>query len=157
MSQDALLACGLLIPVTYILLYVLGGALRPDCSHVSDSVSELLSPGAPNKPLLGVIQTAYAILHVLFGLGVLGFVRDSGSITPAGLVGAWMIVALGVATLGTTVFPQDAEGTPETRAGKAQFSILDVEPGIQGAVRSLQRLGKICSWSFYRRYTRKEA
>ena len=115
--QIALLICGLLIGPAYILLYVLGGALRQDYSHVSDSVSELLSPGAPNKAGLVVIQVSYALLHVLFGLGVLGVVRDS-SASLIGAIGAWTIVAIGIATIGTAIFPQDAEGTPSTWQGQ---------------------------------------
>ena len=121
--QIALLICGLLIGPAYILLYVLGGALRQDYSHVSDSVSELLSPGAPNKAGLVVIQVTYALLHVLFGLGVLGVVRDSnGSLI--GAIGAWTIVAIGIATIGTAIFPQDAEGTLATREGKVHKALV---------------------------------
>jgi hypothetical protein len=118
MAQDALLVCGLLVAPSYVFLYVLGGALRPGYSHISNSVSGLLSPGAPNKITLGTIQVAYALLHVLFGLGVLGVVRGSPNGALSGYVGAWTIVALGAATIGTAVFPQDAEGTPATTPGR---------------------------------------
>ena len=119
MTQDVLLVSGLLIGPSYVLLYVVGGALRPGYSHISHSVSELLSPGAPNKPLLVGIQVFYAVLHILFGLGVLDFVRGSGGSSILGLVGGWTIVGLGIATIGTAIFPQDAEGTPATMAGQA--------------------------------------
>lgn len=118
MILDVLLVCGLLIGPSYVFLYVLGGALRPGYSHISDSVSELLAPGALNKPALGLIQVAYALLHVLFGLGVFEVVRGSASGTLSGTIGAWTIVAIGVATIGTATFPQDAEGTPATRPGQ---------------------------------------
>ena len=116
MSQTLLYTSGILIPVVYCCMYVLGGALRPGYSHVSHSVSELLAPGAPNKGLLVVIQTIYAVLHIAFGLGVLRFVQGSGYDQLLGRAGAYLIVALGMVTLGTVVFPQDAEGTPETTA-----------------------------------------
>jgi hypothetical protein len=60
----------------------------------------------------------YALLHILFGIGVLQFVQGSGGTAPMGRIGAWMIVALGVATIGTAIFPQDAEGTPATLPGQ---------------------------------------
>lgn len=115
---------GMAIPLCYIFLYVLGGALRPGYSHVAHSVSELLSPGAPNRPLLMSIQTLYAVLHILFGLAVLLYVKgyaegqDMVKGQGMGLAGAWMIIALGVVTLGTVFFPQDAEGSVPTRAGQ---------------------------------------
>ncbi len=118
MNRNILLASGMLIPLSYILMYLLGGALRPGYSHIADSVSELLSPGAPNKPLLSAIQTIYALLHILFGVGVFQFVRQSAEDALVGRIGAWMIVALGVATIGTVIFPQDAEGTPATLPGQ---------------------------------------
>ena len=81
--MNALLVCGLLVGPMYVLLYILGGVLRPGYSHVSDSVSELLSPGAPNRRLLVVIQVAYALLHVLFGLGVVWVVGEYAQGTSA--------------------------------------------------------------------------
>ena len=118
LNSNLLFVFGMLIPVSYIFMYLLGGALRSGYSHISNSVSELLSPGAANKPFLMAIQIIYAALHILFGLGVLWFVRDSADNLILGRAGAWMIIALGIVTLATVVFPQDAIGTPETLAGK---------------------------------------
>jgi hypothetical protein len=44
-----------------------------------------------------------------------------------------------------------------TRAGKAQFSLLDVEMGVGGAGRSIERLANIAVWPFYKRYGRSAA
>ena len=118
MMRKVFLVCGMLIPVMYVALYVIGGALRPGYNHISDSVSELLSPGAPNKTLLSVIQVIYALLHVLFGMGVLLFIQESEPNALVGRIGAWMIVAVGVATIGTAIFPQDATGAPATVPGQ---------------------------------------
>ena len=116
-EADILFLSGMAIPIIYVFLYILGGALRPDYSHIKNSVSELLSPGAPNRPLLVTIQIIYALLHIIFGIGVLLFIKESAHNQALGRIGAWMIIALGAATLGTVIFPQDAEGTPATNAG----------------------------------------
>ena len=118
MIQNILYFCGMLIPVMYIFMYILGGALRPGYSHINDSVSELLAPGAPNKPILIVVQLTYALLHILFGFGVLLFLQEFEHTGLLGKIGAWMVIGVGVATIGTAIFPQDAAGTPETNAGK---------------------------------------
>lgn len=118
MNEKTLYISGMAIPIAYIFMYLLGGALRPDYSHISNSVSELLSPGAPNRLLLISIQTIYALLHVIFGIGVLLFIKGSANDQMIGRIGAWLIIALGVATIGTVIFPQDAEGTPATMAGQ---------------------------------------
>ena len=128
MNQKIFFLFGMLIPVMYIFMYVLGGALRPGYSHISDSVSELLSPGAPNKLLLSIIHVTYALLHILFGIGVLLFIRASEYNAVLVIIGAWMIIAVGVATVGTAIFPQDATGTPATIPGEVHkilvFGIL---------------------------------
>lgn len=113
-----LIASGMLIPFTYVFMYVLGGALRPGYNHISNSVSELLSPGSPNRVLLTIVQFIYALLHIGLGIGTLQFVQQIGSDPILGRTGAWMIIALGIATIGTVIFAQDPEGTPTTLPGQ---------------------------------------
>jgi hypothetical protein len=118
MNQNTFFVCGMLFPVVYIIMTILGGALRPGYSHMSDTVSELLSPGAPNKSLLIIFQLTHALLGILFGVGVLQFVRGSEHSTLVGIIGAGMVIAVGVATVATAIFPQDAFGAPLTFPGK---------------------------------------
>lgn len=118
MLRNFLFICGMLIPIIYISMYLLGGALRPGYNHISDSVSELLTTGAPNKPLLVVIQVIYALLYVLLGLGVFLFIQSTPDNALIGLIGTWMIIALGFVTIGTAIFPQDATGAPATVQGQ---------------------------------------
>ena len=119
MNRKVYFVCGMLFPVMYIIMTILGGALRPGYSHISDTVSELFAPGAPNKQLLDILHVAHALLGILWGIGVWQFVRGSGHSTPAGMIGAGMIIAVGVVTVATaTIFPQDAWGTPLTFPGQ---------------------------------------
>jgi hypothetical protein len=118
MNLRTLYISGMLIPFIYIFMYILGGALRSGYNHVSNSVSELLSPGAPNKSLLMAIQTIYALMHIVFGYGVLIFIQENAHDQVVGRVGAWMIIGLGLVTIGTVFYPQAAEGTTTTFAGQ---------------------------------------
>ena len=119
MDRRILFACGMLFPAVYVFMTILGGALRPGYSHISDTVSELFAPGAPNKPLLDVFHVIHAVLGILFGIGVFQFVRGSEHQSLVGLIGAAMIIGIGVVTVATaTVFPQDAWGTPITFPGQ---------------------------------------
>ena len=118
MNERIFYIAGMIIPPIYVFMYLLGGALRPNYSHISNSVSELLSFNAPNRPLLVTVQSIYALLHIIFGYGVLRFVQESAGDQLIGRIGAWLIIALGVATIGTVIFPQDAAGTPATVAGQ---------------------------------------
>ena len=119
MNQEILSLCGMISPVLFVIVTILGGALRPGYSHISDTVSELFSPGAPNKLLLDTLHTATAVLTTLFGVGVLQLVRESQHSEAAGLIGAGLIIAMGLVNVATaTVFPQDAWGSPPTFPGQ---------------------------------------
>ncbi len=106
---------------------ILGGALRPGYSHISDTVSELFSPGSPNKRLLDSLSTSTAVLNILFGVGVLQFVRGSEHSEMVGWIGAGLIIAGGVVNIATaTVFPQDAWGSPSTFPGQMHKILVAV-------------------------------
>lgn len=119
MNQKILSLCGMLSPVIFIILTILGGAFRPGYSHVSDTISELFSPGSPNKLPLDIMHTTCALLTALFGIGILQLVLGNGHSRPIGIIGAGMIISIGVINIATaTVFPQDAWGSPATFAGE---------------------------------------
>ncbi len=119
MNQRSLSMCGVIAPVLFVFITILGGAIRPGYSHLSDTVSELFSPGSPNKLLLDTLYTMYALLLALFGIGVLRFVRRSERSRLIGVIGAWMSIAVGLVSVTTaTIFPQDAWGSLPTFAGE---------------------------------------
>lgn len=119
MTQKIFSLCGLISPVLFVFMTILGGALRPGYSHIADTVSELFSPGAPNKPLLDTLHTTTALLGVFFGIGVFRLIRESRDSELAGLIGAGLIITMGVVNIATaTVFPQDAWGSTPTFPGE---------------------------------------
>jgi hypothetical protein len=119
MNRRFLSMCGLIAPVLFVFMTILGGAMRPGYSHLSDTVSELFSPGSPNKLLLDTLHTIYAFLLVLFGIGVLQLVQESVRSRMIGVVGASAFIAMGLGSvLSATLFPQDAWGSAPTFAGQ---------------------------------------
>ena len=140
MDQKILYFCGMLVPFVYIFMYIIGGALRPGYSHISDSVSELLSPGAPNKQLLDIFNFTFALLYTLFGIGVFQFVIKSGQGNLVGYIGAGLIIAVGLASVGSAIFPQDATGSPSTLAGKLHL-VFVFAVQIPGAILSTILIG----------------
>lgn len=54
-TNKAFTICGIIAPILYLLMVIIGGALSPGYSHISETVSELLVSGAPNKPLLNTL------------------------------------------------------------------------------------------------------
>jgi hypothetical protein len=106
---------------------ILGGALRPAYSHIADTVSELFSPGSPNKPLLDTLHTTTALLGVFFGVGVFKLVRENQSSELIGLIGVGMIITMGLVNLATaTIFPQDAWGSTPTFPGEMHMILAGV-------------------------------
>jgi hypothetical protein len=119
MTQKILSLFGMISPALFVFMTILGGALRPRYSHISDTISELFSPGSPNKLLLDILHTTTAVLTTLFGIGVLLFVRESEYSEPLGLIGAGMIITMGVVNVATAaIYPQDAWGSPPTFQGE---------------------------------------
>jgi nitrogenase iron protein NifH len=43
-----------------------------------------------------------------------------------------------------------------TRRGIAQFSLLELEMGVQGAIRSIERIDNLCKWPLYKRLAREK-
>ena len=127
MKQRFLFVCGMIAPVLFLFTIILGGALRPGYSHISDTISELFSPGSPNKLLLDTLHTMYALLLVLFGISVLQTVQRHGQSQRIGGIGASLFIAVGVISAFTaTVFPQDAWGSPATFRGEMHKALHGV-------------------------------
>jgi hypothetical membrane protein len=127
MKEKFFRLCGMIAPLLFGFTAILGGALRPGYSHKANTVSELFSPGSPNKPLLDTLHTSFAILLILFGVGVLQFIRGYERSRRIGTTGAWLLIAMGVLTVATaTVFPQDPWGSAPTIPGRMHIILSGV-------------------------------
>ena len=69
-ANKAFAICGIIAPILYLSLAIIGGLLRPGYSHTTHSVSELLVVGAPNKPLMDTILIIYGVLMTLYPIGI---------------------------------------------------------------------------------------
>ena len=112
MKNKYLLLFGPLAVVVYVLAVVLGGALRPDYSHIAQPVSDLIAAGAANKGLLDALFFLYNLFALAFGIGLLVHVRASRQ--PGGQTVGWAatvtLMAEAVFGLLTLAFPEDAGG-----------------------------------------------
>jgi hypothetical protein len=98
---------------------ILGGAIRPGYSHITDTVSELFAPGSPNKSFLDILHTIFAVLLILFGIGLLKFFQRTKQLKRTGQVGASLFILMGCVSVTTaTIFPQDPWGASATFAGE---------------------------------------
>ncbi len=144
--------CGMISPILYTLMWILGGVLRPDYSHIRDDVSSLIAVGAPRKRFFDVFLITSSVLLLVFYLGLhWGINNGEGS-----FVGPILFVASGI--LGILVaffFPLDPGGEIVTRRGKMHL-ILVVTSGlltIAGMVALWFRLASVEGWSTFANYS----
>ena len=144
--------CGIIAPILYLLMAVIGGALRPGYSYIAETVSELLVAGAPNKPLLVTLLIIDSVLGMLFPIGLhRGINEGKGS-----KVGPAFLIIVAVLTLLTAAFfPQDAGGEPVTFAGTVHVILLIpmVILSLGAFLAFWRRLKSDSLWSGYDRYS----
>ena len=114
---------GILSPLLFLLIVVLGALARPDYSHVVQAISELTMAGAPNKMLLDIGLTATELMNIAFGLGYFWCVRAWGT---RFRISAALIVFIGVIGLAFAPFPMDPIGATLTQAGRVHIMLAAV-------------------------------
>jgi hypothetical protein len=126
----------MIAPLLFVIMTILGGALWPGYSHISETVSELFSPGSPNKLLLDTLHTIFAILLISFGIEIL-HIRGSKLSVRIGKLGAALFIAMGSVSVATaTIFRQDPWGSPSTFRGEIHIILS----GIVGLLSILSML-----------------
>ena len=142
----------MLSPIVYTVMWILGGILRPDYSHIRDDISSLFAVGAPNKGLMQSFIIISGVLLFVFYIGLHAGINDGGG----SIVGPILFLTSGV--LGTLValfFPLDAGGEIITIRGKMHL-ILVIGSGlltIAGMVALWFRLQSLEGWSAFSIYS----
>jgi len=122
---------GIIASLFYIIPTIVGGLLRPGYNHITNSVSDLLASGAPNKIALMIPFTIYPILLSIFGFGLFAILRSKPLpfSSTNGLIGFILIGAsmgiLGILTM--TIFPQDPHGAPMTTPGLMHLILVGIQ------------------------------
>ena len=115
--------CGMLSPIIYTLMWILGGILDPEYSHIRQDVSSLVAVDAPNKRLLDKFIITSSSLLFIFYLGLhWGINTGLGSV-----IGPILFVVSGL--LGVLValfFPLDAGGGLVTTRGKLHLILVAI-------------------------------
>ena len=149
MSLFQILAiCGMLSPILYTVMWILGGYLQPGYSHVRKDVSSLVAVDAPNKKLLDKFLITSSVLLFIFYVGLhWGVNNGEGSV-----IGPILFVisgALGV--LVALFFPLDAGGEIVTTTGKMHLTLIAISGilGIVGMVAMWFRLTSVVVWSSF--------
>ena len=103
-----LLAAGMASPLVYLGAVVLGGAITPGYSHVSEHVSNLVRSGAPHKNALNPLFVVYNLLVLAFAAGLFTMVGDrpANRRRTAGTLAALSLAVEGAAGFATVFFPK---------------------------------------------------
>jgi len=110
-----LLLCGVVASVLYVATDVLASMLWPAYSYTSQSVSQLLAIGTPTRSFVFPLMTAYNVLVIAFGVGVLASAASRRSLRVAGI----LLVAYGIVSfMGLALFPLHL-GQTEASSGAA--------------------------------------
>jgi len=119
MRIRSLIFCGILAPIVYIAIVIIGGLMRPGYDHITNFISDLIGTGAPNRWLLDPVFGLYNVFCMAFGLGVFWRVRTvlENRRRMIGLVGATILVLTGVFGFLTLFAPEDPAGAQMTSAG----------------------------------------
>ena len=143
--------CGMLSPIFYTLMWIIGGKLQSDYSHIKHDISSLFAVGAPNQRLMQFFIIVSSVLLFVFYLGLQGGLGDNGS-----PIGPYMfIIASLLGMLIAFFFPLDEGGEMTTWRGKMHL-ILVILMGILtigGMIALWFRLKDVTGWSTFATYS----
>jgi len=132
-------------PVLYTMMWVLGGFLRSDYSHIRDDISSLFAVGAPRRKIFNAFIIASSLLLFIFYLGLhWGINNGQGSI-----IGPLLFVISGfLGVLVAFFFPLDAGGEILTFRGKMHLVLVVVSGflNIVGMMALWLRLLSVSLW-----------
>lgn len=153
MSLFQILAiCGMISPILYTLMWILGGVLRSDYSHIRDDISSLFAIGAPRRSLYNAIIIVSSVLLFVFYLGMhWGISSGDGS-----FVGPLIFAVSGFfGVLVALFFPLDEGGEILTYRGKMHLGLVVLSGflNIVGMVALWFRLSNLGGWSVFAVYS----
>jgi drug/metabolite transporter (DMT)-like permease len=143
--------CGMLSPIFYTAMWIIGGKLQSDYSHIRHDISSLFAVGAPNQRLMQFFIIVSSILLFVFYLGLNDGLGDGGSI-----IGPYLFILSSI--LGILIaffFPLDEGGEMTTWRGKMHL-ILVILMGILtigGMILLWLRLKDVSGWSTFATYS----
>ncbi len=149
---QVLAICGMISPIVYTAMWILGGKLQSDYSHIKDDISSLFAVGAPNKRLMQTFIIISSVLLFVFYIGLHEGINDEGGSIAGPIL---FLIASVIGILIAFFFPLDAGGEFVTLRGKMHI-ILVVAMGIltiAGMVALWFRLHLVAGWNVFATYS----
>jgi len=121
---------GIIAPIIFIITITVGGVITSGYSHLSQSVSELVISGAPNKLYLDIPFSINYILSCIFGFGLFVIFRSQASPlnSSTGLIGFIVLGIIAILSfLSSNFFTMNLPGTPATTSGTIHLILVGLE------------------------------
>ena len=144
--------CGMLSPIVYTAMWIVGGILQPEYSHIRDDISSLFAVGAPKRRLSQSFIITSSVLLFIFYLGLHEGLNDGGGPILGPIL---FIISSILGILVAICFPLDEGGEFITLRGKMHL-ILVAASGILtlvGMVALWFRLQLVPGWSAFAIYS----
>ena len=144
--------CGMLSPIFYTAMWIIGGKLQSDYSHIRKDISSLFAVGAPNKRLMQSFIIASSVLLFLFYIGLHEGLNDGGG----SIAGPFLfLISSAMGVLVAFFFPLDKGGEIVTYKGKMHLMLVVVGGilTIGGMVALWFRLQFVARWSVFASYS----
>jgi hypothetical protein len=153
MNTQQLIALGGMIgPLLYTSIWILGGIIQPDYNHIRDDVSSLMAVGAPNKKLFDIMQLINIILVIIFFIN-LHWVLDGGQGT---IIGPAFFVLTNLINIPVVLFyPLDEGGGIESSTAQMHVKLVMIMAlfGALGMLAMWNRLINTPGWTWYGSYS----
>ena len=114
---------GVVAPLLFAGIAIVGGLMRPGYSHFSQAISELTEAGAADKIYLDLPLLVMEILTILFGLGFIRVVRKANLWLT---LSAGLMVFIGILGILFYRYPMDPIGTSMTPDGRMHLIIVSI-------------------------------
>ena len=144
--------CGMVSPIVYTVMWILGGVLHSDYNHIRDDISSLFAVGAPRKRVFNSFIIVSSVLLFVFYLGLHWSINNGqGSI-----IGPALFVVSGF--LGVFValfFPLDTGGEIISLRGKMHLALVMASGilTIAGMIALWFQLEFLEAWSLFANYS----
>ena len=149
---QVLAICGMISPIVYTAMWVLGGKIQSDYSHIRDDISSLYAVGAPNKRLMQSFIIMSSVLLFVFYIGLHEGINDGSD----SFIGPMLFLISSImGLLVAFFFTLDEGGEIVTIKGKLHL-ILVVLMGfftIAGMIALWARLQFVTEWSVFAFYS----
>ena len=150
--QQLIAIGGMLGPILYTLIWILGGFLQPDYNHIRDDVSSLMAVGAPNKKLFDIMQLVNIILVIIFFINLHSAI-DNGQ---GSILGPACFVITSLINIPVVLFyPLDEDGGIESPTAQMHVKLVMIMAlfGALGMLAMWRRLVTTSGWEWYGTYS----